>query len=672
MTLRWSDWEDDPSADQGLSPYIDWLKTVTFEGQEVKDGLSIAPLPLSRLTCGLEPGGGLCGDQESPAPLPEIARKPDDQDMAEAPDIQLTWMPDQDCAIVGVIDSAIALSHARFRRIDGGTRFLSAWLQGGSWRPGAAVPFGRELFRTEIDRLMWRATLGGTVDEAAFDRAAGLTQFDDPRGDRRLENNGTHGTHVADLAAGFDLRDGRLDEARRRLPIIAVGLPPRTSMGANGNFLEFFAIHAVEYIIDRADRIWQACGYGPDGGFPIVINLSYGLKAGPKDGHMLIEEVIRAATRRAEETGRPIRIVLPAGNDLLAEGVAEFDVLEGGVSLDWRIKPEDHTPNFAEIWSEVIPGSRGSQPTHPLTARVAPPLGPTSPDSPGSAGQMTTLSDDADPDRPLARIYCRRHDNGTPGSAASRPWHRLGYYLCTAPTLELDRIDGVPSGRWSINVAGGGRAYAYVQSDQTLTFGSVTGLLSTFDHPDFDAVDERGRAIDVFDYPYDGSAPELTDLPPPITRRGTMNAIANNAESRVIGSYRGSDGKPSVFSSAASSEPVGDGRAAPTAVLPGEDGAARFGIIAAGSKSGSATAMQGTSFSTALATRRIALAMLDWIDGGKQGEAPGSEAWFLQQTVQDETAGDWPGQVESVKAGFGRMFSPERGRVDRASNPFPN
>ena len=51
-------------------------------------------------------------------------------------------------------------------------------------------------------------------------------------------------------------------------------------------------------IIDRADRIWQACGYGPDGGFPIVINLSYGLKAGPKDGHMLIEEVIRAATRR--------------------------------------------------------------------------------------------------------------------------------------------------------------------------------------------------------------------------------------------------------------------------------------------------------------------------------------------------------------------------------------
>ena len=58
-------------------------------------------------------------------------------------------------------------------------------------------------------------------------------------------------------------------------------------------------VHArLEEEAHMADRIWQACGYGPEGGFPIVINLSYGLKAGPKDGHMLIEEVIRAATRR--------------------------------------------------------------------------------------------------------------------------------------------------------------------------------------------------------------------------------------------------------------------------------------------------------------------------------------------------------------------------------------
>ncbi|MBT8424999.1 MAG: hypothetical protein KJO67_08485, partial [Silicimonas sp.] len=592
------------------------------------------------------------------------------EDVAADPNIQLTWMPDADSAIVGVIDSGIALSHARFRRIDGGTRFLSAWLQGGEWRSGAAVPFGRELFRTEIDRLMWRASVGGAIDEAAFDRAAGLTQFGHARGDRRLENNATHGTHVADLAAGFDLSDGSFDEARRRLPIIGVGLPPRTSMGANGNFLEFFAIHAVEYIIDRADRIWKACGYGPDGGFPIVINLSYGLKAGPKDGHMLIEEVIRAATEKSDEIGRPIRVILPAGNDLMSEGVAEFALPDDRpVTLDWRIRPEDHTPNFAEVWSEQISGAGGSGPAHPLTAVVRLPLGPGSPAAAGRAGQMTTLTDDADPETPLARIYCRKHDNKPPGGTGDPAWHRVGYYLCTAPTLEEDRMAGAPSGRWTIEVAGKGknsdRAHAYVQSDQTLTFGSVTGLLSTFDHPDFRPVDYAGRAIDVYDYPIDGVAPTLTDLPPPITRRGSLNAIANNDAVRVIGSYRATDGKASVFSSAASSEPVGDGRAAPTALLPGVDGAARFGVMAAGSKSGSAAAMQGTSFSTALATRRVALAMLEWIDGDRNGQAPGSEGWF-EITASDEDAdADWPGQVPEIKGGHGRMTRPGTGRLPR-------
>ena len=670
MTLAWSPWQDDPSTDAGLSPYIDWLKTVTFGGQEDKDGISIAPLPLSRLACGLEPGGRLCGDRESPAPLPGFARKPRDEEMAEAPDIQLTWMPDADSVIVGIIDSAIALSHARFRRIDGGTRFLAAWLQGGTWRSGAAVPFGRELFRTEIDRLMWRATVGGVIDESAFDRASGLTQFGHPRGDRRLETNATHGTHVADLAVGFDLRDSRQDEARRRLPLIGVGLPPRTSMGANGNFLEFFAIHALEYIIDRADRIWQACGYGPDGGFPIVINLSYGLKAGSKDGHMLIEEVIRAATRRGRELGRPIRVILPAGNDLLSEGVAEFDIVPRvPVTLDWRIRPEDHTPNFAEIWSEIQPGDGGPQPRHPLLAQVSPPLGPASPDGPGRAGQIATLTDTDAPDRPLARIYCRKHDNAAPTGPATHPWHRVGYYLCTAPTLEIDRMSGAPAGAWKLAVSGAEpgaeHAYAYVQSDQTLTFGSITGLLSTFDHPDFQAVDERGRAIDACDYPLHDSDPVLTDLPPPITRRGTLNAIAGHSESRVIASYRATDGKPSTFSSAASSEPVGDGRAAPTVALPGQDGAARFGLLGAGSKSGSAAVMQGTSFSTALATRMVAMALLDWLDGGRKSDAPGSEGWFLKQAVAEEAEADWHGRVSAIKGGFGRLPAPPRGRLPR-------
>jgi len=660
MALVWSNWEPRAPETADTSPYVDWYRTVTFDGQIEKDGLSLAPLPQAASV-----GGAL-----APAPLPPFARPGDGETPNADPEIQLTWMPDPDAAIVGVIDSAIALSNARFRRIDGGSRFLSAWLQAGNWRANAAVPFGRELFRTEIDRLMWRHKIGEQVDECAFDRAAGATQFAHTRGDRRLEKLGTHGTHVTDLAAGFDLTRADLDEARRRLPLIAVGLPPRSCIGSSGNFLEFYAIHAVDYILDRADRIWAACDHG-EGHFPVVINLSYGLQAGPKDGQMLIEKVIAEATRRAEADDRVIRVVLPAGNDLLSEGTATFEVSEtASTNLTWRLAPEDHTPNYAEVWSDVLPGVPDPTQSHPLIVSLATPGGPLGPSGPGRANQTATLTDSAYPTKPLARIYCHAQDDAPLDGTTPATRHRMAYVLCTRPTLNEARTQITPAGGWTLNIiagenGGSKRGWAHVQSDQSLTHGSETGLTSTFNHPDFDAHDATGRLIDTHDYPTDASTPNLTDTTPPVTRRSTMNAIAYTSAARVIGSYRKTDGKPSLFSSAASSGAPEPGRAAPTALLPGEDGASRFGLIASGSKSGSTIAMEGTSFSTALATRRIALALLDWIDGGKIGPAPGHEAWFQSLAQAEDAAAAYPGQTTPEKAGAGRMNGPDTGRIAR-------
>ena len=666
MTLSWSDWVDQPAEAATVSPYVDWYRTVNFGGAEEADGLSLAPLPQAASV----------GGAPTPAPLPNFARPENGESPSEDPRIELTWMPDPDSVIVGVIDSAIALSHARMRRIDNGTRFLSAWLQAGDWRAGASVPFGRELFRTEIDRLMWRATVGGEIDESLFDRAAGLTQFAHMRGDRRLEATGTHGTHVTDLCAGFDLSQSEYDEPRRRLPLIGVGLPPRSCIGASGNFLEFFAIHAIDYILDRADRIWAACGYG-NGSFPIVINLSYGLQAGPKDGQMLIEKVIRQATLRAEQEDRVIRIVLPVGNDLLSEGAAEFDLKAGACqSLSWRLKPEDHTPNYAEIWSDVQKGRHKPGSRHPLVVTLSPPGGPSGPVGPGQDGQIATLTDDADPTTPLARIYCRVADDA-PLSGGKPTRYRMVYVLCTRPTLNSTRTQMTPAGSWTIALEPEGKkpakGWAYVQSDQSLTHSGQTGLVSTFAHPEFDLFDEFGRFIDAYSYT---TPPVQTDVTPPIRRLGTMNAIAHNDAARIIGSYRKadgkpsdfsqkSDGKPSIFSSAATPSAAVGGRAAPTALLPGENGAAQFGLLAAGSRSGSAVAMSGTSFSTALATRRIALALLGWIDGGRQGTAPGDEVWFDATASTEDAAAQFPAATAPAKAGFGRMNAPDTGRIER-------
>lgn len=645
MTLTWTGWVDDPRPD--ISPYVDWLHEAFFEGADEKNGLTLGLQPTAKMAAAIS------GVDAQRAPLPKFACADDTR--TEDPLIKLTWMPDADCTVVGVIDSGIALSHARFRRIDGGTRFLSAWLQGGDWREGGAVPFGRELFRTEIDQLMFRSQVAGSIDESDFDRAAGASQFPEALGDRRPETSATHGTFVADLAAGYDLRLPHEDEFRRRLPIIAVGLPPNTSMGSSGNFLEFFALHAIEYIIDRADRIWKACGLPEGGAFPIVINLSYGLQAGPKDGHMLIEKVIRAVNAESRKSGRPIRVILPAGNDLLSEGSAKFD-LDGGETdgLDWRIRPEDHTLNFAELWSDRLPGDCGSA-THPLGLSVKPPSGPASTDAAGQPGQINTLMQGS---TPIARLYCRAHDGG-------QGWHRVNYVVCTAPTLTEDRMSGAPSGAWtwSVTASKAATGFAYVQSDQNLTYGSNTGLVASFAHPDFQEFDAFGQYADVYSY---ATPPEDTDVEPPIRRRATLNTIASLSEARAIGSYRVSDGKPTIFSSAASSDAVGDGRVAPTCLLPGEDGVARFGLLAAGSRSGSAALMSGTSFSTALATRAVSQAMLTWMDDGRNGEAPGTEAWFEARVQNDETNANWPHPTMPEKAGFGRMDGPQTGRLPRS------
>ncbi|MEM7720394.1 MAG: hypothetical protein AAF222_14440, partial [Pseudomonadota bacterium] len=472
----------------------------------------------------------------------------------------------------------------------------------------------------------------------------------------RLENNATHGTFVTDLAAGYDLRQSEDDERRRRLPIIGVGLPPNTSMGASGNFLEFYALHAIEYIIDRADRIWKACDLPEGGAFPVIINLSYGLEAGPKDGHILIEKVIRAINEKSEKTGRPIRVILPAGNDLLSEGCAEFDFSDDRAQmLDWRLQPEDQTPNFAEIWSDTLSGTGGDDPSHPFGFSLRPPSGPACASTPGQHGQMNTLERDG---VPVARIYCRKYE-GVVGT------HRMSYVACTAPTLQPDRGIAAPAGAWTWTVTSRRekRGFAYVQSDQNLTYGSNTGLVSYFAHPDFRERDEAGRLIDVASYE---PQPKVTDVTPPIRRRGTLNSIASLEEARVIGSYRESDGKPSIYSSSAASDAVKDGRTQPTAVYPGEAGPALFGLMGAGSKSGSAALMSGTSFSTALATRAASQAMLDWISAGRIGEAPGTETWFCDQAKGHKGTTHYPGETVAEKAGCGRIAAPNTGRLPRA------
>ena len=121
------------------------------------------------------------------------------------------------------------------------------------------------------------------------------------------------------------------------------------------------------------------------------------------------------------------------------------------------------------------------------------------------------------------------------------------------------------------------------------------------------------------------------------------------------------DGKTFVITGAN----AGAGRTVPTALPPGEDGTARFGLMAAGSKSGSSYTMVGTSFSTALATRRIALDLLAWVSAGRSDPEPGTEAWMTDKAQTEDAAANYPGKTKRRKAGGGRMDGVDTGRIAR-------
>ncbi|MGQ0567067.1 MAG: S8 family serine peptidase [Gemmobacter sp.] len=674
MTLTWGPWRADPSADPSsaatyATPYGDWYEAVEHQVVPFPDDFqtcsqagAAAAFPqvaLPRITLphrALPPGGVI----NPPGPRPSVIPG-------------LTGPLTRHSVVVGVIDAGVALAHDRFRRPGGGTRILSAWLQGGVWAGQAHLPFGRELMQADIDGHMTACTTALGVDEGAFNRRAGLVDYADPASERWVDTAAPHGTHVADLAAGFD--PDAAGTARDSLPMIVVDLAPRIAIGPSGSFLESYVMWAIRHIATTADAIWDAV-FGADdpqgqGGFPIVINLSYGLLAGPKDGTMAIQKYM--AGLNAGRPGRPpLAMVLPAGNDNLEQGTATLTVptLVSGRSISWRISPEDRTSNYAEVWTQAYAGPPVPGAVHPLAIRVFPPDGPEGPGTAGAAGQVCDLTRTVGGvSEVVARIYCRQNDNAMPPAPATS--HRLSYVICAAPSW---RAVGhpAPSGAWTIRltVASGDTAVTarlHVQSDQDLTPGNGTGLMSRFEHPDYATHDAAGRLNDTYfrDYVTDVVTPNFSAGP--VKRRNTINAIAGSAGALTIGGYRRSDGMPAEYSSAGQTMNGEDPH--PDFACASDDGVWRIGRLAAGGRSGSAAVLQGTSFATGEATRIVALDLLRQMAAGVAGPMLKLAGADFVANVPDPypvvPPPTMPASAMPLKLGLARLAVQDHGRPAR-------
>lgn len=512
----------------------------------------------------------------------------------------------ENLSVTAVIDDGINICNDRFSCPAGNphSRVDFAWAQGGAQArsvPGMSMGFGAIQTGAAID--------GAVSDEVGALRDLGFSELDSYQG-LWSEHHATHGTHILDLAAGFEPGD---NEATRR--IIAVQLPRLVTADTSGKSLEFCVGAGLSFIFEAVIAMSLEVGHP----IPLAINFSYGLGAGPHDGTGRVERLFReyydaykldVAEKFPSATGDPLaEFILPSGNRRLAQGHARSARAEAGqateLELPLRLQPDDHSSNFIEIWLHKDATVSSAEITNPngsmVVVNIATPkllLGN------GAAGMSQAR-------RVIGRVS---HDPAVPPSNYQRVLVAMAPTAFSPPSTSGNRAV-CESGIWKIKITAtdlpvGERIDAWIQRDDAPFGIKVNGRQAYFDTP----VYESSR----FD-PVNGDLAINDAGVDTITRLGTLSGIASRplpavptaAEDHiaVIGSYNETNGVDSFFSG------IGDGGrvADPDAPAPAQRSRVLTGVLASGVRSGSAVQLTGTSAAAPQATRSL---VNSWHGGG--------------------------------------------------------
>lgn len=630
-----------PDATRGYDPYLIWSESDRFAGYggqvprwlpvaiELRQGVTIAqflaagsrrwlhvppvytsttaPAGLRFLTArvrpaffqAIQPGGPLhplLERLEMGLPLVEDEDQSGGSSSTPDPVTQNTQPAVLSGKVFGLIDDSLAVANRSFLRTDGSPRTVYLWRQddrGRGWIP-AAMGYGRELTAADIHKAMDRNIRRGLVNEPAVYAdlglstlgrrwSAGKTQF------HALDLSASHGTHVADLAAGprtIEARTANLppdidappswalaDDEASRCPIVAVQLDHDTVKDTSGGSMSVHVLDGLMYIL-------SCCSPTAD----VVVNLSFGTLAGPHDGTSLLETAMEQLL--ALSCGR-LSIVLAAGNSYQARTHANVRLPPmGEATLHWQVLPDDATQSFLELWIqegcedvliEVCPPGRSALPGLPL----------------GSSGMWL----DGHKRPACALIYPSRVAIGERGTCA---------LLALAPTFSFDTdVATTPSGTWQLRLRNAGSKAVvidgYVERDDVVG-GARTGARQSHFTDD--------PAL-PYDEQYDMQA--YVDDPArstPIRRSGTLNSIASGQHTVSAGGVRITDGSWAHYSPR---KPDPDhARPSRPGVVKTPDQAAFSdespalpGLTAAGTFSGSMARLAGTSDAAPQISRKL-------------------------------------------------------------------
>lgn len=356
--------------------------------------------------------------------------------------------------LVGIVDvDGFDFAHTDFLRPDGTTRFVAIWDQGGDFRPPPkGFDLGAEFTAAHLNDAIEAARLPGMPP-------ATMIELQSQR------QPGSHGTHVASIAAGNLGVCPEADIAAVLIDVPAADDPIerlRTTFSDSSRITQ-----AVEYLLQVAN------------GRPVVINISLGTNGGAHDGSSGVSRWLDAYL------GSPGRVIcVAAGNAGQEAPETEDDIgwIMGRIHtsgripsrgleqvLEWTVVGngiEDVSDNELEIWY-------GAQDRFIVSLQP-----------PGASDWITV--------KPREYVENVRLASGTTVSIYNELYHPtnganyIAVYLM--PNREQDNFRGIQPGVWRVRLEGDeirdGRFHAWIERDDPGEVGRV-GTRRFFRFPSF-------------------------------------------------------------------------------------------------------------------------------------------------------------------------------------------